>query len=63
MIAYAAAPVRESAGEAPKSFHQCWYRLGLTSEVPVGQVVGYEFLSTRVVLCRDAAGKIVARSA
>jgi phenylpropionate dioxygenase-like ring-hydroxylating dioxygenase large terminal subunit len=63
MIAYEAAPMRQAAGETPKSFHQCWYPLGLTSEVPAGQVVGCDFLGTRVVLYRDATGKIVVQSA
>jgi nitrite reductase/ring-hydroxylating ferredoxin subunit len=49
----AAAAVSRSAPEAS----------GLVSEFPAGQVFGRDFLGSRVVLYRDAAGKIVVHSA
>jgi len=59
----AAASLGESADRAPSGFHRCWYPLGLASELPAGQVIGRDFLGTRVVLYRDGAGKIIVQSA
>jgi phenylpropionate dioxygenase-like ring-hydroxylating dioxygenase large terminal subunit len=53
-----ARPTRESGG-----FHQSWFPLALSSEVVEGQVIGREFLGTRVVLYRNKAGMIVVQSA
>jgi nitrite reductase/ring-hydroxylating ferredoxin subunit len=55
--------VREPAAEAVRGFHQCWYPLGLSSELEPRQVIGRDFLGTRVVLYRDPAGKAVVQSA
>jgi phenylpropionate dioxygenase-like ring-hydroxylating dioxygenase large terminal subunit len=63
MSRQAASPIRESAGETTSGFHQCWYPLGLASEFAAGQVVGRDFLGTRGVIYRDAAGDIVVQSA
>jgi nitrite reductase/ring-hydroxylating ferredoxin subunit len=63
MGVHAAASLNDSADHAASTFYQCWYPLGLTSEFPAGQVAGRDFLGTRVVLYRDAAGKIVVHSA
>lgn len=58
-----AASIPDSAGQTASGFHQCWYPLGLTSELAAGQVVGRDFLGTRVVIYRYAAGKVVVQSA
>jgi nitrite reductase/ring-hydroxylating ferredoxin subunit len=63
MGARTASSIREIAEPAAFSFHQCWYPLGLANEVAAGQVVGRDFLGTRVVLYRDAAGKVIVHSA
>jgi nitrite reductase/ring-hydroxylating ferredoxin subunit len=63
MNARAASPIGESAGETAPGFHQCWYPLGLATEFVAGQVVGRDFLGTRVVIYRDATGQIVVQSA
>ncbi len=44
-------------------FHQSWFPLALAREVPAGQVVGRDFLGTRVILYRGAAGSVVIQSA
>jgi len=36
-------------------FHQSWFLLALAGELGSGQVVGRDFLGTRVILYRDAA--------
>ncbi len=63
MGVHAAASINDPADQPESAFHQCWYPLGLLSEFPAGQVFGRDFLGTRVVLYRDAAGKIVVQSA
>jgi nitrite reductase/ring-hydroxylating ferredoxin subunit len=63
MSASAASSTHHAGGQAGYGFHQCWYPLGLTAEFAAGQVAGRDFLGTRVVLYRDAAGKIVVQSA
>ena len=44
-------------------FHQSWFPVGLGHELESGSLTGVDFLGTRVVLYRDAAGKPVVQSA
>jgi len=44
-------------------FHQSWFPLALTSELQNGQVMGRDFLGTRVVFYRDPSGKALVQSA
>ena len=63
MSEIAVSSLRNSVGDMVSGFHQCWYPLGLSSELERGQVAGRDFLGTRVVLYRDPAGKVVVQSA
>jgi len=49
--------------EGAAGFHQSWFPLALASEVVPGQVVGRDFLGTRVIVYRDRDGKVVVQSA
>ena len=49
--------------ETPIGFHRSWFPLALASELQGGQVMGRDFLSTRVVVYRDATGKALVQSA
>src|SRR6185295_16787699 len=49
--------------EATAGFHQSWFPLALASEVERGQVIGRDFLGTRVILYRDGTGKAVVQGA
>src|SRR5258705_4416957 len=49
--------------ETAARFHQSWFPLALASELESGQVMGRDFLGTRVILCRVATGKAVVQSA
>ena len=49
--------------ETAEGFHQSWFPLALASEVVPGQVVGRDFLGTRVIVYRDADGRALAQSA
>jgi nitrite reductase/ring-hydroxylating ferredoxin subunit len=49
--------------ETASGFHQSWFPLALGSELAPGQVVGRDFLGTRVILYRDATGKAVVQGA
>src|SRR5229473_384151 len=44
-------------------FHRCWYPVALARDLPPGSVIGRDFLGTRVVAYRDAAGQPVVQSA
>ena len=44
-------------------FHRSWYPLCLARDLATGQVIGRDFLGTRVVAYRDPAGKPVVQSA
>jgi nitrite reductase/ring-hydroxylating ferredoxin subunit len=44
-------------------FHQSWFPLALARELTSGQLLGRDFLGTRVVLYRDTAGKVLVQSA
>jgi phenylpropionate dioxygenase-like ring-hydroxylating dioxygenase large terminal subunit len=45
------------------TFHQSWFPIALARDVGDGQVVGRDFLGTRVVLYRDPDGKALVQSA
>jgi phenylpropionate dioxygenase-like ring-hydroxylating dioxygenase large terminal subunit len=45
------------------NYYQTWYPIHLASELKPGQLIGKEFLGTRVILYRDADGKPVVQSA
>jgi len=49
--------------ETGEGFHQSWFPLALDSEIVPGQVVGRDFLGTRVILYRDADGRALVQSA
>jgi len=49
--------------EEAAGFHQSWFPLALAREVVPGQVVGRDFLGTRVILYRDADGRALVQSA
>jgi nitrite reductase/ring-hydroxylating ferredoxin subunit len=49
--------------ETAAGFHQSWFPLALASELGSGQVMGRDFLGTRVILYRDASGKALVQSA
>lgn len=53
--------------EVPKQgengYHQCWYAVAMSSEVPAGQVVGKEFLDGRIVVWRSSSGQVAVQSA
>ena len=49
--------------EAAAGFHQSWFPLALANELGPDQVVGRDFLGTRVILYRDETGRAVVQSA
>jgi nitrite reductase/ring-hydroxylating ferredoxin subunit len=49
--------------EATAGFHQSWFPLALADDVKSGQVLGRDFLGTRVILYRDPAGRAVVQGA
>jgi phenylpropionate dioxygenase-like ring-hydroxylating dioxygenase large terminal subunit len=49
--------------ETAEGFHQSWFPLAVASEIVPGQVVGRDFLGTRVILYRDADGRALVQSA
>ena len=51
------------ATQAADAFHQSWYPLALAQEVTADAPLGVDFLGTRVVAYRDAAGKPVVQGA
>src|SRR5260370_245320 len=54
---------RERRTAAEAGFHRCWYAVALARDLPPGSVIGRDFLGTRVVAYRDAAGRPVVQSA
>ena len=54
---------RRQQDEATAGFHQSWFPLALADDVKRGQVVGRDFLGTRVILYRDPAGRAVVQGA
>ncbi len=55
--------LRKPQEETAEGFHQSWFPLALASEIVPGQVVGRDFLGTRVILSRDADGRALVQSA
>jgi nitrite reductase/ring-hydroxylating ferredoxin subunit len=55
--------VQAEQDETAGGYHQSWFPLALASEVPAGGAVGRDFLGTRVVIYRDAAGRAVVQGA
>ncbi len=49
--------------ETATGFHQSWFPLAVAGELGAGQAIGRDFLGTRVVLYRDAAGRAVVQGA
>ena len=46
-----------------ETFHQSWFPLALGREISDGQVIGRDFLGTRVVIYRDPDGKPIVQGA
>jgi len=53
----------DSGGLDGSGFHRSWFPVGLASDLDNGTVIGVDFLGTRVVAYRDAAGDAVVQSA
>src|SRR5215471_15301798 len=49
--------------DTAEGFHQSWFPLALASEVVPGQVVGRDFLGTRVIVYRATDGRALVQSA
>src|SRR6266851_4208068 len=49
--------------EAVAGYHQSWFPVALTSDVPASRPLGRDFLGTRVVIYRDATGRAVVQGA
>jgi nitrite reductase/ring-hydroxylating ferredoxin subunit len=49
--------------EATSGYHQSWFPVALASEVRADRPIGQDFLGTRVVVYRDAAGRPVVQGA
>ena len=54
---------RRQQDDTAAGFHQSWFPLALADDVKRGQVVGRDFLGTRVILYRDPAGRAVVQGA
>jgi len=57
------APTATIPGTEPGGFHQCWYPIAMSAEVPAGKVVSKEFLNGRVVVWRGEDGQAHVQSA
>lgn len=55
--------LRAQQDETTNGYHQSWFPVALASEVPADGPVGRDFLGTRVVVYRDAAGRPVVQGA
>ena len=53
---------RQDAAGA-EGFHQSWFPVALAGDIGPGRATGRDFLGTRVVVYRDAAGKAVVQGA
>jgi len=53
----------EQQDETAAGFHQSWFPLAVASELGTGQVIGRDFLGTRVILYRDGSGTALVQSA
>src|SRR5499433_4478598 len=49
--------------DTAEGFHQSWFPLALAREIVPGQVMGRDFLGTRVIVYRGADGRAVVQSA
>ena len=54
---------RQKQDDGTAGFHQSWFPLALADDVKAGQVIGRDFLGTRVILYRDPAGRAVVQGA
>jgi nitrite reductase/ring-hydroxylating ferredoxin subunit len=54
---------RGNGVRAHRGFHQCWYAVARSDEVPVGGVIGRDFLEGRVVVWRGENGRAAVTSA
>jgi len=54
---------QRNRAEAETGFHRCWYVVCLAADLRRDEVVGRDFLGTRVVAYRDAAGRPVVQTA
>jgi len=61
-VAMSATRLARQTDEAA-GFHESWFPLALASDVRPGHVLGRDFLGTRVILYRDAAGRAIVQSA
>jgi nitrite reductase/ring-hydroxylating ferredoxin subunit len=55
--------LRAQQDETTSGYHQSWFPVALASEVPADGPIGRDFLGTRVVVYRDAAGRPVVQGA
>jgi nitrite reductase/ring-hydroxylating ferredoxin subunit len=55
--------LRAQQDETTNGYHQSWFPMALASEVPADGPIGRDFLGTRVVVYRDAAGRPVVQGA
>jgi nitrite reductase/ring-hydroxylating ferredoxin subunit len=55
--------LRAQQDESTHGYHQSWFPVALASEVPADGPIGRDFLGTRVVVYRDAAGRPVVQGA
>jgi nitrite reductase/ring-hydroxylating ferredoxin subunit len=58
-----AMPLAAPGGDPADEFHQCWYPVALSSEIAGDTLAGQDFLGTRIIIYRDAAGRPVVQSA
>jgi nitrite reductase/ring-hydroxylating ferredoxin subunit len=54
---------RPQPDDTTTGYHQSWFPLALADDVKAGQVLGRDFLGTRVILYRDATGRAVVQGA
>jgi phenylpropionate dioxygenase-like ring-hydroxylating dioxygenase large terminal subunit len=53
----------EQRTDTDEGFHRCWYPVALAGEVVADAPIGRDFLGSRVIAYRDAAGRPVVQSA
>jgi nitrite reductase/ring-hydroxylating ferredoxin subunit len=58
-----AADPRRAEQDESAAYHRCWFPVALATEVPAGQIVGCDFLGTRVVCYRDPDGRALVQGA
>jgi nitrite reductase/ring-hydroxylating ferredoxin subunit len=62
-MSVATGALRAQQDETTSGYHQSWFPVALASEVCADRPVGLDFLGTRVVVYRDAAGRPVVQGA